>query len=164
MSWRAVLIKSPTAMKPEGALKPKVIEHRGGYLQSTANTDLNQHIINLDVSQSPLKCALSYAYELKNLDNEKKYNALVFKAKQQLINKPRFVKMIVELEAEAIYFRCQIFHELELDASEFLYRKEYLAYYESNPKSIAIKKMASFSQENGVIRRQYAAKKYYSDC
>ena len=162
--WRAYLSTSPTATRLNRSLSPKIMEHNGGGMKSTANTDVDKKIINLDISQTPLKCALSYAYELKNLHNAEKYNALNLHAKKRRINKSKYIKQTLQLEAEAVFFKCQIIREMGSEESDLLCKKEYLDLYDSNPASIAIHKIALHIEEHGIVRREYAVKKYYGDC
>lgn len=166
MSWRDYLSKSPQAIQLESSLKPNVVEHTGG-LTSTANTDVEKKEINLDVSQPPLKCALSFAYELKNLENAKKYELLNEKAKKGKITKGSYIKEMIQLEAEAAYFRCQVFYSLGAKENDFPCNKKYLELYESTkntPITEAINIFALHIQEYGIVKREYSAKKYYADC
>ena len=166
MSWRDYFSKSKEALQLELFLNPKVVEHNGE-MKSTANTDVENKVINLDISQSPLKCALSYAYELKNLENAKKYVELNEKAKRRLISKMDYVNGVIKLEAEATYFRCSVFRALGAKEGDFPCRKDYLDIFDSVKelsKEKAIEKFALFIKESGVVRREYAAKKYYCDC
>ena len=90
MSWKDILSNSVLVQDLEKKLNPEVIEHHGG-LQSTANTDTKQKKINLDVSQQPLKCALSYAYELKNLEKADTYEKINCQASKKTINKKNYI-------------------------------------------------------------------------
>lgn len=165
MAWRSQFDQCSVAVELEKDLNPKLIEHYGD-LKSTANTDVENKIIHLDVTQPDLKCALSYVYELKNLENAPKYAEIINNAKKHLIPKSRFIKDIIKLEAEAVHFRCQVFKELGADQSVFPCRKDYLDLYERTknlPKEIAIKQFAQFIEDHGLVRREYAAKKFYAD-
>lgn len=168
MSWRTYFIRSEEAVKLEATLKPNLKEHPGG-MKSTANTDVFNKIINLDISQPALKSALSYAYELKNLENATKYEEINNRAKKRLITKSRYVKSILELEAAAIFFKCQVFRDLDSKDkdSDLPFRKGYLDIYDAT-KDLSmketIKQISLYLQENGIVRREYSVKKYYSDC
>ena len=74
--YRFYFEKSKTACGLEYELQTKcglkLVEHK--YLSSTGNTDVENNIINLDISQEPLKTALTYAYELKNFQNRLYYS------------------------------------------------------------------------------------------
>ncbi len=164
-TWRDFFVSSKGAMALEHSLSPRLIERTSG-LKSTANTDVRQKTISLDVSQSPLKCALSYAYELKNLENTEKFRALIASAKAGSISKGNFVKQVLALEAEAIYFRCKVFYELGVDQESFPCNQAYLDIYNvmhDEPEADVVTVIANHIQENGIIRREYAAKKYYAD-
>ena len=166
MTWRTYFLLSDNAVKLEALLNPNLKEHHGG-MKSTANTDVDNKIINLDVSQSPLKTALSYAYELKNLENSEKYSEINNNAKKRSITKSKYVKSIIKLEAEAIFFRCRVFRDLGAEDSDLPFKKDYLKIYDSTkelPIEEGIKQISLYIQEQGIVRREYSAKKYYSDC
>ncbi|MDF1677853.1 MAG: hypothetical protein P1U32_04080 [Legionellaceae bacterium] len=164
-TWRDFFARSGEAMALERSLSPRLVEQPSSR-KSTANTDVQRRTISLDVSQSPLKCALGYAYELKNLENSEKFRALITFAKAGSISKSNFVKQVLALEAEAIYFRCKVFYELGVDQESFPCNQVYLDIYnvmsdESEADVVTV--MANHIQENGILRREYAAKKYYAD-
>lgn len=163
--WREAFSQSPTAEELERSLSPDVRRSPTG-LKSTAYTDVKKRRITLDVSQPPLKCALSYAYELKNLENSEKFKEVIDLAKAGRITKANFVNRILHIEAEAIYFRCKVFYEIGANQEQFPCRQEYLDIYSSSrdrPEAETIERMAAYTKENGIVRREYPAKKYYSD-
>ncbi|VVC76259.1 hypothetical protein AQUSIP_15680 [Aquicella siphonis] len=169
MLWRQEFEKLKEALELERTLKGKfrLVEHKTG-LASTANTDVtgNIKVINLDTSQTPLKCALSYAYELKNLNNAEKYENLIERAKKGSISRSNFVKEMIKIEAEAAYFRAKAFLDLGGKRENFPYNKEYLRIFDETKelrKEEIIKKFAQYILENGKVRQQFAAKKYYVD-
>jgi hypothetical protein len=162
--WYEFIKKSKTALALEKELKPKLIEHQS--LPSTANTNVFKKIINLDVSQPPLKCALSYSYELKNIDNSMKYRILNSKAKKNTINQKDYVDAVFHLEAEAAYFRCEVFRELKIENKDFPLKKEYLELYDKTktlPKDNAINEFVVWMQKHGQVRKYFSAKLYYED-
>lgn len=163
--WRNFFLQSPQAVSLERSLSPNLRESQE-LLKSTASTDVKHRCITLDVSQPPLKCALSYAYELKNLEHAELYLEIIALAKSKKINKKSFIRQIINLEAEAIYFRCQVFYEIGVNREDFPCKQVYLDIYSlsrNKPKSDVIKEIALYIKDNGVVRREYAAKKYYSD-
>lgn len=169
MQWREYFNQSNEAVELEKRLEGQfqLVEHDAG-MASTANTDVtgNIKVINLDTSQAPFKCALSYAYELKNLDNAKKYKELIEKAQKHNISKSSFVKETIKVEAEAAYFRSKLFLAFGKKRETFPYNKEYLRIFDETKglkKEEIIEKFAQHILENGIVRRQFAAKKYYAD-
>lgn len=171
VSWRQYLRQSEDAIKYEEKLSGppfylKLVEHCDGRLASTAHTDVEQKTINLDVTQPPLKAAMSYAYELKNFDNIVKHERLEFLAKHQAIRKAVYVKSILEIEAEAIYFRCKFFRTLGVSDNEFPNKRAYLELYDSManlPEKQVEKRIHQYMLENGVVRNAFSAKKFYAD-
>lgn len=164
-SWRDYFSKSEEALQLEERLKPTLVEYQGG-MKSTANTQVKKRRINLDISQSKLKCALSYAYELKNLENAEKYDLLNEKAKKRSIRKIDYVNNVIKIEAEAVYFRCSVFRAFGVREDDYPCRKDYLDIYDLTkelPKEKVIEKLVLFIKEKGIVRREYAAKKYYCD-
>src|SRR5437870_12064563 len=107
--WRIYFSKMSLAVALEKKLHPRLVTYNN--LPSTANSDIENNTINLNVSQEPLKTALSYAYELKNIENTHRYKRLNEAAKRGLLLKAEYVNAILKLEAEAAYFRCEIFRE-----------------------------------------------------
>ncbi len=87
-------------------------------------------------------------------------------ATRRSINKSEYVKSIMKLEAEAIIFRCRIFRDLGSDDCDLPFKKEYLEIYDSTkdlPIEEGLKQISLYIQENGIVRREHSAKKYYSD-
>jgi len=87
-------------------------------------------------------------------------------AKKQEISKTDFIRKIIHLEAEAIYFRCEVFYEMGVHEEEFPCRQVYLDLYSLNrdqSEESVIERIASYIEEHGIVRREYAAKKYYAD-
>lgn len=166
MHWRTYFLMSEEAVSLENCLRPCLKEYHGG-ISSTANTDVTNKIIHLDVSQPPLKSALSYTYELKNLQNADKYNLLNILARSLTITKAEYVKSHIALEAEAAHFRCKIFRQLCCSDNDLTFNRAYLQIYDTT-KSLstqeALKHFSLYIENHGIVRKQYAAKKYYSDC
>ncbi|KTD76342.1 hypothetical protein [Legionella waltersii] len=169
MRWVDYFRKSPVAVRLETALagRFKLVEHSDG-LPSTANTDVEEAmvIINLDVTQDPIKCALSYAYELKNLENAAKYKTLIDAAKNRQISKLQFINNAIDLEAEAAYFRCQVYIELSMDDGLCPFNRAYLRMFVETSDLTHGQRVGVFAQyikENALVRRQFSAKKYYAD-
>jgi len=167
MNWRDYVKKSKTARDLERSLNPDIKLHQGG-VSSQANTDVLNRIIHLDVSQDPMKCALSYSYELVNLSNAPKYNSIIHKAKIGEMSKARFVKSIINLEAEAVCFRCRVFRDFSVPDSDVPFRKNYLDIYDAcKDKGLddekIINQISLWMGENGMVRERFSVKKYYSD-
>ena len=165
LSWREPFSQSPQAMELEHALTPSLVESPKG-LKSTANTDVKTRRITLDISQSPIKCALSYAYELKNLENAEKFSTIIDLAKKKQISKADFIREIIRLEAEAVYFRREVFYQIGVHRGEFPCRQDYLDLYSLNrgqSEEAVIGLIASYIEDHGIVRREYAVKKYYAD-
>ncbi|MCH9689554.1 MAG: hypothetical protein K0U24_01575 [Gammaproteobacteria bacterium] len=163
--WRAIFYQSKEARVLERSLSPVLIESTDN-LKTTAHTDVKHRRITLNVSQSPIKCALSYAYELKNLEHANEYSKLITLAKEKEISKGAFVKGIIHLEAEAIYFRCKVFNEIGVGSDSPILNQAYSDIYAlsgEKTKDEVIKQIASYIKDNGVVRREYPAKKYYAD-
>ncbi|MCF6764205.1 hypothetical protein L3V82_00360 [Thiotrichales bacterium 19S3-7] len=164
MSWRTIFEKSKSAKALESKLNFRCVEHQN--LPSTANTDVETKTINLDISQNELKTALSFIYELKNFENADKYHVLIGQARSCEISKSKFVHGMLTLEAEAMLFRTKAFKEMGLDDSEFPNNRAYLDIYNNNldlSDQELIKLYKKHSQSNGVVRKQFAATKYYAD-
>lgn len=163
--WREYFERMPSAKKLEQRLNPK-LETYQGKMTSTANTDVVNKVIHLDISQPSLKVVLSYVYELKNLENAARYQQLIQDARNNKIYKARFIYEIFKLEAEAVYFRSLSFRELKLPNHLFPNRKDYLTLYDeirdlSFAEAIAF--VARFIQDTGIVKREHAAKRYYAD-
>jgi hypothetical protein len=170
MRWVNYFRKSTIAVRLETSLTGmfKLVEHHEG-LASTANTDVDEEpvVINLDVTQDPVKSALSYAYELKNLENSVKYKTLIEAAKMQRISKLEFINKVIDLEAEAAYFRCQVYVEMAVDKGLYPFNKAYLRMFVetselTNAQRVAV--FAKYIKDNALVRREFSAKKYYADC
>ena len=148
----------------EKRLSPTLIEHMEG-MKSTANTDIRKRTIHLDITQAEIKCALSYAYELKNLDNAEKYLELEKRAKEGEITKSQFVGAVISVEAQAIYFRCRVIKQLQNHSKEAIPANEaYMSIInEGSSETKILKNLTRYITEHGVVRREIAAKKYYAD-
>ena len=165
LPWRNSFAQSSEAVNLERSLAPELIQSPERS-KSTAYTDVKRRRITLNVSQPPLKCALSYAYELKNFENSEKFLEIIKRAKEKKINKATFIRDIIRLEAEAIYFRCKVFYEIGVNKDDFPCRQVYLDMYSSSrdaPEADVVKQIASYIKDNGIVRREYAAKQYYAD-
>lgn len=162
MVWREYFSRSSEAVNLEAQLHPHVVS-MAGTIKSTANTDPFSKVITVDVSQAPLKTALSYAYELKNLENADTYAELLKMANNGCISKAHYLQTIFHLEAQAVYFRCQVFRQIGSSDNECPFLSDYLTIYDTNPKELAIQKLALYIQENGIVRHEYSTKRYYSD-
>ena len=167
MSWRDYVKKSRIALDLERSLKPTITFHDGG-VSSNANTDVLNRIIHLDISQDPMKCALSYSYELVNLNNATKYNRIINQARIGHMTKVGFVKSIIKLEAEAAFFRCRVFRDFSVPDRDVPFRKSYLDIYDSCidkglEKDQIINKISLYMSENGLVRGRFSVKKYYAD-
>lgn len=167
-NWRQFFNQSIKAKDLEQKLKAapysmKLIEHNDGKLVSTANTDVKAGIINVDVTQAPLKTALSYAYELKNYENKEKLAKTNQEVQEKSITKSQYIKKILLIEAEAAYFRCEVFRDLRVNDNEFPNKKEFLNLYDAFKDSAeAITIFHIYMIENGIVRNQFSAKKYYA--
>ncbi|KTD61541.1 hypothetical protein [Legionella spiritensis] len=162
MSWRDYLTNDALAL--EKRLKPEVVQHNDG-MKSTANTDVKRNIIHLDVSQQPLKAALSYSYELKNLENAPKYKELNEQARRRLITKSGYVKGVIALEAQAAYFRAKVFRDSALEDDEVPFRKEYLDIFDkAGSQQEAEEALLRYMLDYGLVRRSFTVKKFYADC
>lgn len=165
LPWRYYFEKMTDAKLLEQKLNPTLVtEHKG--MTSTANTDVKNKKIYLDISQDPLKTALSYAYELKNLENAERYLKIHHAVEQRLIYKSEYVNAILAIEAEAVYFRCQAFRILKLPDHHFPNQKIYLKIYDSVkllPFEEALEIIAHYIREHSIVKRNYAAKKFYAD-
>ena len=165
MYWRKYFELSHEAVELEQKLKPMLRTHLGT-LKSTAQTDVEQGIIMLDISQPPLKCALSYAYELKNYEHRLDYQQLNDLAHRRAISKVQYVKSITRLEARAAMFRCRVFTDLGAPLTDLTFHRDYLEIYKKyqNDEDKCIDMLALYIQEQGLVRREYSAKKYYAAC
>ncbi|MDA8561607.1 hypothetical protein N9L02_00660 [Gammaproteobacteria bacterium] len=170
-NWRTYFEQSKEAKALETKLiKPpynmRLIEHNDEKLASTANTDVENGIINLDTTQKTVKIALSYAYELKNFENRTELFDLIQAAKTKSITKSQYVNGTLLIEAKSAYFRCLIFREFKLKDSEFPNKKDYLRLYDLTKDSTsteAIEQFKTYMLENGIVRKKFSAKKYYAD-
>ena len=164
MHWRDFLIFSQAATMLEKRLSPTLVEHIEG-MKSTAHTDIRKRTIHIDITQTEIKCALSYAYELKNLENAEKYLELEKRAKEDEISKSQFVGAVISVEAEAIYFRCRVIKQLQNHSQEAIPANEaYMSIFNDGSSDTQIlKNLKRYIIEHGVVRREIAAKKYYAD-
>lgn len=161
--WRDYLKLSEETIQLEHELSPTVIEHDGG-IRSTANTDIEKKLINLDVSQPPEKTALSYAYELMNLKNHGRYQTLISQARCEEISAAKYVKGIVVIEAEAAIFRCKVFLTFGLPDKDYPSNPKYLEMYKQNhciSKDELQRVFQMYILENGTVRRGVPVKKFY---
>lgn len=165
LPWRYYFERMKDAKQLEQKLNPTLVtDHKT--MTSTANTDVKNKVIRLDISQDPLKTALSYAYELKNLENAERYLEIHDGVKQRLIYKSEYVNFILAIEAEAVYFRCQAFRSLNLPDHHFPCQKNYLKMYDSVKhlsKEEAIEIISQYIREHSIVKRSHAAKKFYAD-
>jgi hypothetical protein len=165
MHWREYLERMSSAKRLEQRLNPTLKSYQGK-MTSTANTDVQNRIIHLDISQPSLKVALSYVYELKNLENATRYLKLTGDARKKQVFKGEFICAVLTLEAEAIYFRSQAFRELNIPDHFFPCKKVYLTLYDKTsrlPIPQAVDIIARHTRETGHVKRDHSAKKYYSD-
>jgi hypothetical protein len=163
--WLSFVRCSASAVQLQSKLSPVVVEE--ATMRSTAYTDVVQGVIHINVSQPPLKTALSYCYELKNLENKQYYVELRQAAKNHEIIKAQYVQACIKKEAEAVYFRCQAFHEMGEKEDDFPLSQEYLKiYHDTETLSEQQRVQAFFSHicECGTVRRGIPVKKYYADC
>ena len=108
---------------------------------------------------------MSYAYELKNLENAETYLELEKRAKEKKINKSQFVGAIIAVEAQAIYFRCQVIKQLQYHCQEAIpCNPAYMGVVDNGSSEEQIlQNLKRYITEQGVVRREIAAKKYYAD-
>ena len=166
MAWHDYILRSEEACLLEARLSPVIVEHDEG-MKSTANTDVKKKIIHVDVTQPEIKCALSYSYELKNLENAEKYEHLNKQAQSRAISKVQYIRSIIRLEAEAAYFRCLVVSQLGYFANDIAVNQNYMRIFDAThdlPKEQALDQLAQYIEENATVRREYPAKKYYADC
>lgn len=165
LDWRDHFAKMQSATALEKKLSPTLHTQWGG-MSSTANTNIALKIITLDISQAPLKAALSFSYELQNLENADRYQDIINKAKARKINKSEYIRSILAIEAEAVYFRSQAFRESNTHEQDFPCKVKYLYLFDQTKylsKEKVILLIALDICESGIARRNYSAKKYYSD-
>lgn len=165
MVWRSFFEKSEAALALESALSLTLVKHHGG-LPSTANTNVETRVINLDVSQPAAKVALSYAYELMNFNNIARYQEVINRAKNNQITAVDYVNSITAIEAEAALFRCEVFHSFNLPRDNYPANPKYLELYDkchgrSHQEKIRI--FQRFILDEGIVRRQFTVKGYYLD-
>ncbi|MGL5741653.1 MAG: hypothetical protein ACRCXC_03415 [Legionella sp.] len=129
MHWREYFERMLSAKRLEQTLNPTLKTYQGN-MNSTANTDVQNRIIRVDISQHSLKIALGYVYELKNLENATRYIKLKEDARKQKVSKGQFVSQILTIEADAIHFRSQAFRELNIPDQFFPNKKVYLSLYD----------------------------------
>ncbi|MCP3965725.1 MAG: hypothetical protein GY750_15325 [Lentisphaerae bacterium] len=110
MHWRRYFEKSPTAVKLESKLKPTVREHHTH--PDISNTDIKNRIINIDISQPPIKIALSYVHELRVLTSKEKYQQIVKDAQKRAISKSQYIHLMLNVEIEAALFHWQAYEEI----------------------------------------------------
>lgn len=162
---RKFIEKSAILLKLEAKLNPKVKVHFGE-LKTTGHTDTLSRVITLDGTQTPLKLALTYAYELKNLENAFRYQTLIYQARNNQISKVQYVKEILLIEAEAVLFRNLVFFSLHEPREIFPCNKKYLELHEKIihlSEEEALAQLAFYIQEQGIVKNEYSAKKYYAD-
>jgi len=68
---------------------------------------------------------------LQNLANAKKYEKINQQAKLHQITKLEYVKSVIMLEAEAAFFRCQVFRDFQVEDSKVPFNVAYLNIYDS---------------------------------
>jgi hypothetical protein len=165
MNWRQFFEKNQTAIALENRLSFTLVEHNGG-INSTANTNIERKIINLDTSQDPLKVALSYCYELMNVSNLLKYNSIILQAKNNQIKAVDYVNSITKIEAEAAIFRCEAFFSFNQPNESYPGNPKFLEIYEkvkNKPQDEKIKAFQRYILDEGVVRKKFSAKAYYLD-
>ena len=165
MAWRKLVEKFHAAAELELKLSFTLIEHNGG-INSTANTDIERRVINLDISQEPSKIALSYCYELMNFNNHSKYQAVILKAKRNEIKAVDYVNSITKIEAEAALFRCEAFFSFNQPKESYPGNPNYLKIYEKVISKSEDEKVIAFQRyilDEGIVRKKFSAKQYYLD-
>lgn len=160
--WREFFHRSSAASLLESELNLTLVEHQE--LPSSANTDVSRGVIHLNISQKPLKAALSYAYELMNFKNKQLYQRLNQAVQDRKLNRSTYIHKILGLEAEAVFFRCQVFREMGLEDVNCPFRKDYLTLYdEARSVNEAKLSIVTYMKQHGLVRQTFPVGKYYSD-
>lgn len=165
LEWRHYFDLSSSARALERNSQFRVIEHTK--LPSTANCDIENKVINLNISQPPIKLALSYAYELQNMAQHEQYAAIIDKAKNNQISKQDYINQILLREARSVYFRAKVFKEMNLDEKLYPANKAYLDIYNAGLKKSeveVVRELKLYIQSHGIVRKQFSVTKFYADC